>query len=108
MAMPRSDLKILMPEREIQRFCERWKIVQVAVFGSALRDDFGPDSDLDVLVSFGQDAHWSLLDHFRMENELATLLNREIDLLTKRSVEQSRNWLRRRAILDSAEVIYGA
>ena len=89
-------------------FCQRWQIVEYAVFGSALRDDFNPDSDLDVLVSFGPDAAWSLLDHLRMEEELANLLNRDVDLLTRRSVEQSHNWLRRREILDSAEVIYGA
>jgi hypothetical protein len=105
--MPHSHLKIQIPEREILDFCQRWQIVEFAVFGSALREDFGPDSDLDVLVSFGPDADWSLLDHLRMEEELASLLKRDVDLLTRRAVEQSHNWLRRREILDTAEVIYG-
>jgi predicted nucleotidyltransferase len=103
-----SQLKMDIPEREIVDFCQRWQIVELAVFGSVLREDFGPDSDVDVLVMFGPDANWSLLDHLRMEEELASLLNREIDLLSKRAVEQSQNWLRRREILDTAEVIYGA
>ena len=106
--MRRSQLKVQIPEREIFGFCQKWQIVEFAVFGSALRDDFGPDSDLDVLVSFGPDANWSLLDHLRMEEELASLFKRDIDLFTRRAVEQSHNWLRRRKILDSAEVIYGA
>ena len=106
--MRRRQLRIEIPEREIAAFCQRWQIVEFAVFGSALRDDFGPDSDLDVLVTFGAEAHWSLLDHVRMEEELASLLNREVDLVTRRAVEGSHNWLRRREILDTAEVIYGA
>lgn len=107
-SMRRSQLKIKIPEREIFDFCQRWQIVEFAVFGSALRADFGPDSDLDVLVTFEPDANWSLLDHVRMEEELASLLKRDIDLFTRRAVEQSHNWLRRREILDTAEVIYGA
>ncbi len=106
--MQRSQLKIQIPEREISHFCQRWQIVEFAVFGSALRDDFGPDSDLDVLVTFEPHANWSLLDHLRMEEELSGLLRRDIDLFTRRAVERSDNWLRRREILDTAEVIYGA
>jgi len=106
--MKGSQLKIDIPEFELARFCQRWRIVEFAVFGSALRDDFGPDSDLDVLVTFGPEASWSLLDHLRMEQELAALLNRKIDLLTRRAVEQSHNWLRRQEILRTAEVVYGA
>jgi len=105
----RSDqLKIDVPEREIAAFCSRWHIVELALFGSALREDFGPDSDLDVLVTFAPEADWGLLDHLRMEDELARLFGRKIDLFTKRAVEQSHNWLRRQEILNTAEVIYGA
>jgi predicted nucleotidyltransferase len=104
----RNQLKVQIPEREIRDFCQRWQIVEFAVFGSALRDDFGPNSDLDVLVTFEPDANWSLLDHLKMEEELAGVLKRDIDLFTRRAVEQSHNWLRRREILDTAEVIYGA
>jgi predicted nucleotidyltransferase len=106
--MERSRLKAIIPSREVSSFCQRWRIIEFAVFGSALRDDFGPGSDLDVLVTFDPDANWSLLDHLKMENELASLLKRDIDLFTRRAVEQSHNWLRRREILDTAEVIYAA
>jgi predicted nucleotidyltransferase len=97
-----------MPRDQIADFCQRWHISEFALFGSVLREDFSPDSDLDVLVTFAPEANWSLLDHLRMEQELARLLNRKIDLFTKRAVEQSHNWIRRQEILSTAEVIYGA
>jgi predicted nucleotidyltransferase len=108
MKMRGSRLKIDVPEREIAAFCSRWHIVELALFGSALRADFGPDSDLDVLATFAPEADWGLLDHLRMEDELARLFGRKIDLFTRRAVEQSHNWLRREEILNTAEVIYGA
>ena len=99
---------INLPGAKIADFCRRWRIAELALFGSALREDFSPDSDLDILVTFDPEADWSLLDHVRMEQELAVLLGREIDLLTKRSVERSHNPIRRQHILGTAEVIYGA
>ena len=78
------------------------------MFGSALRSDFGPESDLDLLFTFSPSADWGLLDHHQMKQELATLLGREVDLLTKRAVEKSRNWMRRREILSTAQVVYAA
>jgi len=98
----------LLPQAEISEFCRRWRIAELALFGSALRSDFGPESDLDVLVTFAADADWGLLDHHRMKEELEALLEREVDLLTRRAVEQSRNWLRRREILSTAQVVYAA
>lgn len=95
-----------MPEKTISEFCGRWLISELALFGSILRDDFDAESDLDILVAFSPDADWSLLDHVQMEQELESLLGREVDLLSRRSVERSRNWLRRREILDTAEVVY--
>jgi predicted nucleotidyltransferase len=97
-----------LPQAEIAEFCRRWHISELALFGSVLRDDFGPESDLDVLVTFAPDADWGLLDHYKMEQELVTLLGWDVDLLTRRSVEQSRNWLRRREILSTAQVVYAA
>lgn len=95
-----------LPKEQIVDFCRRWQITELAVFGSVLRDDFDPESDLDVLVTFASGADWSLLDHLRMEQELSELLGRKIDLLSKRAVEQSLNWIRRQEILSTAEVIY--
>ena len=93
---------------DITDFCRRWQIVELALFGSVLRDDFKPDSDVDVLVVFASDAHWSLLEHIRMEQELEDLLGRKVDLVSKRAIERSENWLRRQNILTSAQPIYVA
>lgn len=97
-----------LPKSQIADFCQQWHIRELALFGSVLRDDFSPDSDLDILVTFAPEANWSLLDHLRMEQELAVLLNRKIDLFSRRAVEQSHNWIRRMEILNTAEVVYGA
>jgi predicted nucleotidyltransferase len=101
-----TELHPYLPARAVAGFCQRWSISELALFGSVLRDDFRPDSDLDILVTFAPDANWGLLDHIRMEQELAAILGRDVDLLTRRSVEQSHNWIRRRQILDAAEVVY--
>jgi len=98
---------INLPKSQIADFCQRWLIREFALFGSVLRDDFRPDSDLDILVTFAPEANWSLLDHLRMEQELATLLNRKIDLFSRRAVERSHNWMRRLEILNTTEVVYG-
>jgi len=101
-----TQRNIDISKEQIADFCRRWHISEFALFGSVLRDDFAPDSDLDILVTFAPGADWSLLDHLRMEQELADLLGRKIDLLSKRAVEQSHNWRRRREILNTAEVVY--
>ena len=97
-----------LSEQDISDFCQRWRITEFALFGSVLRDDFDAESDLAIRVAFAPDADWSLLDHVKMEQELEALLGRRVDLLSRRSVERSRNWLRRRAILDTAEVVYAS
>jgi len=95
-------------ERErLEDFCRRWEIAELALFGSALREDFGPDSDVDVLVRFLPEAQHSLFDMVRMQEELEGVFGRKVDLVSRRGIESSRNYLRRRAILDSAEVVYG-
>ncbi|OGQ83402.1 MAG: nucleotidyltransferase [Deltaproteobacteria bacterium RIFOXYA12_FULL_58_15] len=83
-------------------FCRRWKVRGLELFGSVLRPDFRPDSDIDILVDFEPDAGWSLFDHEAMRLELCTLLGREVDLVSKRAIERSANWIRRKAILESA------
>jgi len=93
---------------KLREFCTRWKITELALFGSVVRDDFGPDSDVDVLVSFAPEARWTLLDHVRMRDELADIFGRGVDLVTRRSIERSANYLRRRDILGSAQVVYGS
>jgi hypothetical protein len=99
--------KVDISQEQIADFCRRWQISELALFGSVLRDDFGPESDLDILVTFAPGARWGLLDHVKMEQELAGLLGCKVDLLTKRAVERGHNWILRREILDTAEVVYG-
>jgi len=96
-----------IPMNRVIDFCQRWHIIELALFGSALREDFGPESDLDLLVTFTPDTKWGLLDHLRMEQELTALSGRKIDLITKDAVERSHNRLLRQAILSTAEVLYG-
>lgn len=100
--------KILASEEKIAQFCEKWQIREFAFFGSVLRDDFHAGSDLDVLVTFAPEAQWTLLDHVEMQDELASLLGRRVDLVSRRGVEHSQNHIRRHAILDSARVVYAA
>jgi predicted nucleotidyltransferase len=92
----------------LRAFCSEWKIRELSLFGSALRDDFGPQSDIDFLVTFAPEAQWSLLDHIRMEQELSLLLGRQIDLVSRQALERSANFIRRREILSSAKVVYAA
>jgi len=96
------------PLQEIEKLCQRWKIVELAIFGSVLREDFNPESDIDLLVRFAPDAHWSLFDHARMERELGEILNREVDLVSRSAVERSPNWIRREEILSTARTLYAA
>ena len=97
-----------IPPNEIAAFCKRWQITELALFGSVLRDDFGPDSDVDVLVQFGEEARHTLFELDDMELELEEIFGREVDLVSRRGVEASRNYIRRKAILNSAQVIYGS
>jgi len=97
---------LVIPMNEIAKFCQRWKIRELALFGSALRDDFGPNSDLDILVDFDADAEWGLLEHIQMQQELRILLHRNVDLVSKRALEGCQNWLRRHEILTTAKTLF--
>jgi predicted nucleotidyltransferase len=101
MAKPQLDL----PMRAIAEFCSRWKIQELSLFGSVLREDFRPDSDVDVLVVWRDDAEWDLWDHLHAEDELADILGRPVDLVEKSAL---RNPFRRHHILNHREVIYAA
>lgn len=96
------------PEDRIEQFCHRWKVAELALFGSAARGELRPDSDVDLLVTFAPEAGWSLLDHARMERELAEILGREVDLVTRPAIERSANWIRRKDILGTARTVFRA
>ena len=102
------SIRIGIDEQQVAAFCLRWQVSEFALFGSVLRDDFRQDSDIDVLVTFTPDAHRTLFDLLKMEEELQTLFGRKVDLISRRGIERSRNYLRKKAILGSAEVIYAA
>ena len=104
--MPNANLEF--PKSAIADFCRRWDIAALDLFGSVLRADFSPDSDVDVLVTFAPESHWTLLDCVRMEQELAGIVGRPVDLVSRHAVEQSANPIRRRQILESAEALYAA
>ena len=95
--------KIDIPKDKIEDFCKRWKIAEFSIFGSALRKDFSPKSDVDVLISFEPDIPWSLFDWVDMIEELRDILGREVDLVEKSGL---RNPFRRREILSNRQVIY--
>ena len=93
---------------DVAAFCRRWEVDEMALFGSILTDDFRTDSDIDVLIRFAAEPTPGLFGLVRMEDELAGLFGRPVDLLTRDAIENSRNYIRRRAILDSLRVVYAA
>lgn len=103
-----TTARIPIPYDVIAAFCRRWQITELALFGSVLRDDFRPDSDIDVLVTFAPDHEWSLFDLVRMQDELQELFGRPVDLVERSDVEQSKNYIRRRHILSTLEPVYVA
>ena len=100
--------RIEIDREKVEAFCKKWKIVELSLFGSVLRDDFRPDSDVDVLVVFAPDAEISLLDIIRAEDEFEEIVGRKIDLVQKCAVEKSRNQTRKNHILSHMERYYVA
>ena len=98
--------RIPIDHEKIAAFCRKWKVTELALFGSVLREDFRPDSDVDVLVSFAEVAHWGLFDLCRMEDELRDIFGREVHLVSRRGVEEGRNWIRRKHILEHMETVH--
>jgi hypothetical protein len=91
---------------QITAFCQKWHIVQFELFGSVLRDDFRPDSDIDVLVTFAPGMGGTLYNLVDMEDELKAVFGREVDLLQRPVIEKSANYIRRRNILSSTKRVY--
>jgi uncharacterized protein len=99
----RSRLNIT--DEQLAAFCQKWKIVEFALFGSVLTDEFKPDSDVDVMVTFDKDAHWGI-EIVTIADALEDMLGREVDLMTRPSVERSENYLMRRSILSNTRTVY--
>jgi hypothetical protein len=100
-----SQPKIDIPMDKISAFCKKWKIKEFSLFGSVLRDDFRPDSDVDALISFVENPGWDLYDWVNMIEELKTIFGREVDLVSQKGL---RNPFRRQNILATREVLYAA
>ncbi|MDR9401916.1 MAG: nucleotidyltransferase family protein [Halothece sp. Uz-M2-17] len=95
-----------LPLDQIEEFCQRWQITELALFGSVLRDDFSPESDIDILVTFDENFKRGLDETLQIQEELEGLFGRQVDLIIKSAIARSDNWLRRQYILNSAQVIY--
>jgi uncharacterized protein len=108
MATTDPRTKIAFDDTALATFCDRWRVRRLELFGSVVRDDFRPDSDIDVLVTFKPDADWGLLDHAVMEEELSALFGRPVDLISRRAIERSANAIRRASILESAVLLFTA
>ena len=94
-----------IPKETLSEFCRKWKITELGIFGSFLREDFHDQSDIDVLLSFSPDSEWSLLHLVEMQQELSDLMGREVDIVEK---EALKNPFRRRGILKNVQVLYEA
>ncbi len=104
MITPNLDI----PEDRLADFCRKWKIVEMSLFGSVLRDDFGPGSDVDVLVDFQSDSGWSLFDVGAMCRELEELFGRPVSLVERRALMKHHNGWLRHEILSTAQQVYAA
>lgn len=103
---PKIRSRIGLSIEEIAAFCEEWQIASLDLFGSVLREDFGPDSDIDFLFTYAPGASHSLLRLVEMQQTLEALITRPVDLVSKQSIEESKNWIRRREIITTAQNIY--
>ncbi len=93
---------------KLREFCQKWSITELAVFGSVLRDDFRSDSDVDFIATFAPESRNSLLRRAEMQDELAKIVGRRVDLVSRRGIEMSENPWRRKEILSTAETVYVA
>ena len=98
--------RLNIPPKQLRKFCQQWNIIELSLFGSILRDDFYSHSDIDVLVSFAPNVKITFFDLHLMETQLSQLCNRPVDVISKRAILRSHNWIRRKNILDNAQVIY--
>ncbi|MCC6661962.1 MAG: nucleotidyltransferase family protein [Phycisphaerales bacterium] len=100
-----NQARTFIPAAAVTEFCRRWKIAEFALFGSVLRDDFGPQSDLDVVIKFHPGAGWSYFHLFDMQDELERIVGRPVDLITQDGLK---NPARRAEILGTRHILYAA
>jgi predicted nucleotidyltransferase len=103
---PKVESRLGLSNQDIAIFCQQWGIQSMALFGSILRDDFSQNSDIDILLTFSPQARQGLLTLARIKSTLEDQIRRPVDIALKEAVETSDNWIRRREILGSAQIIY--
>jgi hypothetical protein len=100
------EAAIPIPMEAIRDFCIRWNIDEFALFGSAIRSDFHPESDIDILLTYKPGTRLTLDALLTMGDELEAIFGRSVDVIDRETLERSLNHLRREAILSSAQVLY--
>jgi len=105
-ALREMPTKVQFDRERLGRLCRERGIVRLDLFGSALREDLGPDSDVDLLATVGPKAAVTLLDWADIQERLAEIFGRSVDLVSRRAIERSQNPYRREAILSTAVSIY--
>jgi predicted nucleotidyltransferase len=101
-----GEFAIDVPTERLAEFARKWKVAELSLFGSILRrEEFRPDSDVDVLVAFAPEAAWSLFDIVSMKDELEAIFGRKVDFVER---DQVRNPFFRRSIFDTRKVVYAA
>lgn len=104
--MINPDRHFNIQPNQLQKICQQWQITELALFGSVLRDDFNAESDIDILVSFTEEAKITFFDLDTIESQLSKLFNRPVDIVTKQAIEQSHNWIRKNNILNNTKIIF--
>jgi predicted nucleotidyltransferase len=102
-----AQSRMPIPPETLAQFCQKWGIQKLELFGSILRADYRPDSDIDLLYTPAPHSRWGL-GFVRLQAELEGLIGKRVDLVAREAVERSRNPIRRQAILSSAQVLYEA
>ena len=95
-----------LQSQAIVDFCHHWQIVNLAAFGSVLRDDFSDQSDVDLLLTFAESAQGTLYDYVLMKDELEKILDREVDLINRKALQRSKNHVRRDEIEQTARTLF--
>lgn len=95
-----------LDSERIEVICQQWQISELALFGSVLREDFCSTSDIDILISFADSAKISFFDLEEIEQQFSQLFDRPVDVVTKRAIERSHNWIRKKNTLENAQVVY--
>ena len=108
LTQPEIYQRLQVDSEKLKQFCQSNLIAELAVFGSILRDDFSSNSDVDVLITYLPDAPRGLLEKVQLKDKFENRFRRPVELISKTSIENSYNWIKRSSILNSCEVLYRA